>query len=330
MDNSASLGGLKAAIEAKLGVPLADQLLSKNPSLVRACELLGTWMGVTHVDGATVIHECSAVAPVAGHVHGPPATRPPTLPLAPSLAPSRRAQLTAKGAGPASFGDLQNDAAPLAALGVAHGDMVFLLYHFEREVGSWDLRCWGAAVAGVVQARGVEAGMVPLLCRSERGAGAGGSMHRSGPALPHRGACCGWGEPWDLSRAQGPTCRPAAALPRPLPRPGGPRRQEERVGEAAVWEAHGHRGHGGAAGARALIATAIVHCCCCCLRTAAAAACTLRRRCHAPASPPARRAARRIHRQAHANAPRAGAPPLCCAADADRAARRAARGLRFI
>lgn len=35
MDNTASLAGLKAEIQEKLGVPLADQLLSKNPALVR-------------------------------------------------------------------------------------------------------------------------------------------------------------------------------------------------------------------------------------------------------------------------------------------------------
>ncbi len=35
MDNGATLGGLKLAIQAKLGVPLDDMLLSKNPALVR-------------------------------------------------------------------------------------------------------------------------------------------------------------------------------------------------------------------------------------------------------------------------------------------------------
>ena len=32
------------------------------------------------------------------------------------------------------FTDLQGDAARLSSLGVAHGDMVYLLYHFERSV----------------------------------------------------------------------------------------------------------------------------------------------------------------------------------------------------
>jgi len=32
------------------------------------------------------------------------------------------------------FTDLQGDAAALSSLGVVHGDMVYLLYHFERDV----------------------------------------------------------------------------------------------------------------------------------------------------------------------------------------------------
>lgn len=35
MDNGATLAGLKQAIHAKLGIPLEDMLLSKNPALVR-------------------------------------------------------------------------------------------------------------------------------------------------------------------------------------------------------------------------------------------------------------------------------------------------------
>ena len=41
-------------------------------------------------------------------------------------------QLTSKE--PLTFTDLQQDSAPLAASGVAHGDLVYLLYHFERDV----------------------------------------------------------------------------------------------------------------------------------------------------------------------------------------------------
>ena len=41
-------------------------------------------------------------------------------------------QLTTKE--PETFTDLQADSAALSALGVAHGDMVYLLYHFERSV----------------------------------------------------------------------------------------------------------------------------------------------------------------------------------------------------
>jgi len=41
-------------------------------------------------------------------------------------------QLTTKE--PEVFTDLQGDAAALSSLGVAHGDMVYLLYHFERDV----------------------------------------------------------------------------------------------------------------------------------------------------------------------------------------------------
>ena len=41
-------------------------------------------------------------------------------------------QLTTKE--PEVFTDLQADAAKLASVGVAHGDMVYLLYHFERDV----------------------------------------------------------------------------------------------------------------------------------------------------------------------------------------------------
>lgn len=35
MGNDANLAGLKAAIQEKLGVPVAEQQLSKNPALVR-------------------------------------------------------------------------------------------------------------------------------------------------------------------------------------------------------------------------------------------------------------------------------------------------------
>ena len=43
-----------------------------------------------------------------------------------------RLQLTSKE--PLTFTDLQRDGARLAAAGVAHGDLVYLLYHFERDV----------------------------------------------------------------------------------------------------------------------------------------------------------------------------------------------------
>lgn len=41
-------------------------------------------------------------------------------------------QLTSKE--PLTYTDLQQDSATLAAAGVAHGDLVYLLYHFERDV----------------------------------------------------------------------------------------------------------------------------------------------------------------------------------------------------
>lgn len=41
-------------------------------------------------------------------------------------------QLTSKE--PMTFADLQRDGTRLAAAGVAHGDLVYLLYHFERDV----------------------------------------------------------------------------------------------------------------------------------------------------------------------------------------------------
>ncbi|PSC72970.1 NPL4 1 [Micractinium conductrix] len=89
--NGATLAQLKHAIQAKLGVPLEDMLLSKNAAL-----------------------------------------------------------LTAKEEQVPSFTDMQGDGAPLQQLGVAHGDMVFLLYHFEREVqpavkkSDWEKRPFGA------------------------------------------------------------------------------------------------------------------------------------------------------------------------------------------
>lgn len=74
----------------------------------------------------------------------------PSLTAAPRSCPGLPLeQLTAKDASAATFPDMQNDAAPLAALGVAHGDMVFLLYHFEREVApavqksDWEKRPFG-------------------------------------------------------------------------------------------------------------------------------------------------------------------------------------------
>lgn len=51
-------------------------------------------------------------------------------------------QLTAKDqAALARFADLADDGAALRALGVAHGDLVFLLYHFERQVGDAAAGC---------------------------------------------------------------------------------------------------------------------------------------------------------------------------------------------
>ncbi|KAL4446805.1 hypothetical protein ABPG77_008049 [Micractinium sp. CCAP 211/92] len=91
VDNGATLGGLKLAIQAKLGVPLDDMLLSKNPAL-----------------------------------------------------------LTAKEDALGGFTDLLDNHAGLQQLGVTHGDMVFLLYHFEREVApavrkaDWERRPFGA------------------------------------------------------------------------------------------------------------------------------------------------------------------------------------------
>ncbi|PRW57867.1 NPL4 1 [Chlorella sorokiniana] len=89
VDGNANLAALKLAIQEKLGVPVAEQQLSKNPAL-----------------------------------------------------------LTTKD--PSSINDLQADGAGLAQLGVQHGDMVFLLYGFEREVApvvkkaDWEKRPFGA------------------------------------------------------------------------------------------------------------------------------------------------------------------------------------------
>ena len=150
MDGGATLGGLKAAIQEKLGVPLGDQLLSKNPALVRALR------GPAHAPAWPAGLPCCAAAgglgarcmvaeqrtrcqhAAAHHAALLARRNPRDLParLAPAAASHPpRPQLTAKDAGPATFGDLQDDGAALGALGVAHGDVVFLLYHFEREVG---------------------------------------------------------------------------------------------------------------------------------------------------------------------------------------------------
>jgi hypothetical protein len=39
VDDGSTLGGLKLAIQDKLGVPLEDMLLSKDPQLVRGTQL---------------------------------------------------------------------------------------------------------------------------------------------------------------------------------------------------------------------------------------------------------------------------------------------------
>ncbi|GLI70914.1 hypothetical protein VaNZ11_015942 [Volvox africanus] len=73
VDDGATLSALKAAINAKLAIPLDDMLLSKQPGLLTTKE-------------------------------------------------------------PYSFRDLAINDASLKSLGVAHGDMVYLLYSFERQV----------------------------------------------------------------------------------------------------------------------------------------------------------------------------------------------------
>ncbi|KAL4856070.1 NPL4-like protein 1 [Chlorella vulgaris] len=100
VDDGSTLGGLKLAIQDKLGVPLEDMLLSKDPQLLTSKE-------------------------------------------------------------PSTFTDMQGDTASLQQLGVQHGDMVFLLYHFEREVApavkkaDWQKRPFGAHmdVAALVAAQ---------------------------------------------------------------------------------------------------------------------------------------------------------------------------------